>query len=216
VCSSYGDNEPTVPPEYAQRVNVEFQKAGVRGISILFSSGDGGVAGGQPQQCTEFVATYPAGSPYVTAVGGTTSFAPEVGVSFSSGGFTNYWGRPSYQASAVQDYITSFGKPTLPPAHLWNQTGRGFPDVAAQGTSYPVFIGGQAWPVDGTSCSTPTFSAIVSLLNDIRFAAGKSPLGFLNPLFYQNPAMFTDITAGDNPGCGTNGFTAVKGWDPVT
>jgi tripeptidyl-peptidase I len=24
------------------------------------------------------------------------------------------------------------------------------------------------------------------------------------------------ITTGSNPGCGTNGFAAVKGWDPVT
>jgi len=71
-------------------------------------------------------------------------------------------------------------------------------------------------PVDGTSCSTPTFSGIVSLLNDLRFTEGKSSLGFLNPLFYQNPTMFNDITSGSNPGCGTNGFTAAVGWDPVT
>ena len=24
------------------------------------------------------------------------------------------------------------------------------------------------------------------------------------------------ITAGNNPGCGTDGFSAVQGWDPVT
>lgn len=28
--------------------------------------------------------------------------------------------------------------------------------------------------------------------------------------------MFTDITAGNNPGCGSSGFTAAEGWDPVT
>jgi len=216
ISTSYGDDEPTVLRDYAMRVNVEFQKAGVRGLSILFSSGDGGVSGGQPQQCTEFIPTYPAGSPYVTAVGGTTSFDPEVGVSFSSGGFTNYWGQPSYQSDAVAAYINKYGASTLPPAGVWNRTGRGFPDVSAQGTNYPVFVGGSAWPVDGTSCSTPTFSGIVSLLNDVRFAAGKAPLGFLNPLFYQNPTMFTDITAGNNPGCGTDGFTATTGWDPIT
>jgi tripeptidyl-peptidase-1 len=33
----------------------------------------------------------------------------------------------------------------------------------------------------------------------VRFAAGKSSLGFLNPLFYTNPQMFTDITSGNNP-----------------
>lgn len=75
-----------------------------------------------------------------------------------------------------------------------------------------MYVGGWPQPVDGTSCSAPTFSAIVSLLNDVRFAAGKSSLGFLNPLFYQNPSAFNDITAGNNPGCGTNGFTATQGW----
>lgn len=101
----------------------------------------------------------------------------------------------------------------MPPPNLYNSSGRGFPDVSAQGTSYPVVVGGSVdGSVDGTSCSTPTFSAIVSLLNDIRFAAGKPPLGFLNNLFYQNPQMFTDITTGSNPGCNTNGFTASQGW----
>jgi tripeptidyl-peptidase-1 len=28
--------------------------------------------------------------------------------------------------------------------------------------------------------------------------------------------MFNDITVGSNPGCGTDGFPASPGWDPVT
>ena len=28
--------------------------------------------------------------------------------------------------------------------------------------------------------------------------------------------MLNDITNGTNPGCGTEGFEAVEGWDPVT
>ena len=117
-----------------------------------------------------------------------------------------------YQLKAVEDYFTTYSK-NMPPPNLYNSSGRGFPDVSAQGTSYPVVVGGSVdGSVDGTSCSTPTFSAIVSLLNDIRFAAGKPPLGFLNNLFYQNPQMFTDITSGSNPGCNTNGFTASQGW----
>ena len=35
--------------------------------------------------------------------------------------------------------------------------------------------------VAGTSCASPTFSGIVSLLNDIRLSKGLSTLGFLNP-----------------------------------
>jgi len=41
-------------------------------------------------------------------------------------------------------------------------------------------------------------------------------VGFVNPVLYAHPEMFNDITLGDNPGCGTNGFEAVPGWDPVT
>ena len=47
------------------------------------------------------------------------------------------------------------------------------------------------------------------------------PLGFLNPLVYTLDALvpgraWNDITTGNNPGCGTPGFNATKGWDPVT
>jgi len=57
---------------------------------------------------------------------------------------------------------------------------------------------------------------MIALLNDIRFQAGKSSLGFLNPLIYQHPEIFNDVTVGSNPGCSTNGFYAEPGWDPVT
>lgn len=35
-------------------------------------------------------------------------------------------------------------------------------------------------------------------------------------LQYQHPEAFTDITIGSNPGCGSPGFPAAPGWDPVT
>jgi tripeptidyl-peptidase I len=47
-------------------------------------------------------------------------------------------------------------------------------------------------------------------------AAGKPTIGFANPFIYQHPQLFNDITSGYNPGCGTQGFAAEKGWDPVT
>lgn len=53
-------------------------------------------------------------------------------------------------------------------------------------------------------------------LNEERMAIGKGPVGFLNPVLYENPWVLNDITNGSNPGCGTDGFYAVKGWDPVT
>lgn len=54
-------------------------------------------------------------------------------------------------------------------------------------------------------------------MNDARVAAGLPSLGFLNPWLYaQGLKGLNDIVGGNNPGCGTGGFTAVEGWDPVT
>jgi subtilase family serine protease len=70
---SYGDDENSLDVDYMNRINVEFQKAGVRGLSLLFSSGDNGVNSGDETtaSCTtrqHFVPSFPATSPFVTAV----------------------------------------------------------------------------------------------------------------------------------------------------
>ena len=39
---SYGDHERTLSAEYMERINLEFQKIGIRGVSVLFASGDDG------------------------------------------------------------------------------------------------------------------------------------------------------------------------------
>jgi len=45
------------------------------------------------------------------------------------------------------------------------------------------------------------------MLNDARISAGKTPLGFLNPFLYSaGYTALNDITMGNNPGCGTEGF----------
>ena len=47
----------------------------------------------------------------------------------------------------------------------------------------------------------------------------SAPLGFLNPWLYSNQVRIhkglKDIVQGSNPGCGTTGFEARVGWDPV-
>lgn len=82
--------------------------------------------------------------------------------------------------------------------------------MSAEGVNFTIVSSGETGLVDGTSCSSPTFTAFVSLLNDARLASGKSALGFLNPLIYALNAQavtgFNDITVGNNPGCGTEGF----------
>jgi tripeptidyl-peptidase-1 len=88
---------------------------------------------------------------------------------------------------------------------------RGYPDVAANGANYVVGIDGTLSLVYGTSCSSPTFGSIITLINEQRIKAGKSVVGFINPTIYANPGAFNDIISGGNEGCGTAGFTAVAG-----
>ncbi|KZP30476.1 subtilisin-like protein, partial [Athelia psychrophila] len=217
--TSYGDYEQTVPKDYATSVCNGFATLGARGVSILFSSGDDGVGDGDCKSNNgtnkvAFQPNFPASCPFVTAVGATYKIGPEVGIDFSAGGFSNYFSTPSYQTTATATFIKSLGTKY---AGLYNASGRGIPDVSAQGNAFDIVLGGSVTSVSGTSASGPTFAAIVALLNDYRISEGKAPLGFLNPFLYTNgTAGLTDITSGSNPGCGTNGFTARAGWDPVT
>ena len=119
----------------------------------------------------------------------------------------------------VQGYLHS--APQLPPAALFNASGRASPDVAALGEGFQVYVNGRAESVGGTSASSPTFAAMVSLINEARLKAGKPPMGFLNPFLYANADAFYDCTKGTNAiGRGTGpikyGFNATKGWDPAT
>ena len=77
-------------------------------------------------------------------------------------------------------------------------------------------MNGQAELIGGTSASAPVFAAILNRVNEERIAVGKAPVGFVNPTLYANPQVLHDITTGSNPGCKTNGFSAVTGWDPVS
>lgn len=191
---------------------------------------------------TEFIPLFPSSCPYVTSVGGkleqhrvqaqvfleilivpstaTVNFEPEV-VAFdprnnfsSGGGFSNYFARPQYQQAAVESYL-----PKIPSAfkHLYNASGRAYPDIAAYGVNYTIAWDGAIHLVDGTSAATPTAAAIFSLLNDALIAAGKAPLGFLNPWLYKKGYQaFADVTKGSALGCNTTGFVATSGWDAAS
>jgi subtilase family serine protease len=117
----------------------------------------------------------------MTSVGATTGINPEVAATFSSGGFSNTFTRPSYQSSAVSSYLSKLGSTN---SGRFNTGGRAFPDISAQGENVEIFVDGQSGTVAGTSCSSPIFASVIALLNDELIAAGKSPLGFLNPFLY--------------------------------
>ncbi len=66
------------------------------------------------------------------------------------------------------------------------------------------------------TANVQTVAGIISLLNDYLISNGKAPLGFLNYWLYSDGlAGLNDITSGSNPGCKTDGFSAITGWDPV-
>lgn len=89
----------------------------------------------------------------MTAVGGTKNFNPEVVAydsanNFSSGGgFSNYFARPSYQESVVSTYIGNLGTRFN---GLYNTSGRGYPDIAAQGFRFVTIWNGTEIFLDGT------------------------------------------------------------------
>ncbi len=243
ISTSYSYNEADLPASYAIRQCNEYMKLGLAGTTFVFSSGDYGVAGNGGACCTKakcaggtynsggtgtFNPAFPATCPYITAVGATqmksgasvTAQSPEQAceeVIYSGGGFSNVFAKPSYQSSAVASYF-AWHKPSFT-ATQYNNSGcvRGYPDVAANGANYVVAIDGSLELVYGTSASAPVFASMITLINEQRIKAGKSTVGFINPTIYKNGlTAFNDITTGGNQGCGTAGFTAEVGWDPVT
>ena len=79
-----------------------------------------------------------------------------------------------------------------------------------------MIVNGKSMLAYGTSLAVPVVASIFTLINEARINLGKSSVGFINPVLYAHPEAFNDITSGNNPGCGTPGFEAVEGWDPVT
>ncbi|KAL1652679.1 hypothetical protein SLS61_004659 [Didymella pomorum] len=218
---SYGDDEETVPLSYATNACNLFSQLGARGVSILISSGDSGVG----TTCkvngkTSFQTAFPASCPWVTTVGGTTGNSPENAWSSGGGGFSEVFGRPSYQDAVVSKWLTSDTTHSTV-KNYFNSSGRAYPDISAQATNFVIVASGSAQSVSGTSCSAPTTAGIFQLLNSARIASGKKGLGFLNPWLYGTASTgFTDIKNGKIGGCSGvisgAGFSAVSGWDPAT
>jgi tripeptidyl-peptidase-1 len=212
-------------------------KLGLMGVTVLYSSGDNGVAG-NGGECIDpttgqynsgssgrFAPSFPGTCPYITSVGatqvapGASVTQPEIAsetVIYSGGGFSDFFPIPDYQKDAVAEYFENYPPSYTAQQYNNSQTSRGLPDVSANGAWYQVAVDGSWESVFGTSASSPVFGSIITLINEERYNAGKTSVGFINPTIYAHPEVFNDITQGDNPGCGTNGFSAVPGWDPVT
>jgi subtilase family serine protease len=172
--------------------------SGHLGVTFVASSGDSGTP-----------AEYPAISPNVLGIGGTTlslnadnTWASESGWSGSGGGVSAYESKPHFQNNL------SYAR-------------RAGPDVAYNGDPttgvavYDDFYNGAGWyAIGGTSAGAPQWSGLIAIADQGRTLAGLSSLDGSNdtlPLLYQMPASaFHDITTGNN------GFNAAPGFDLVT
>ncbi|KAH6612858.1 tripeptidyl-peptidase-like protein [Chaetomium sp. MPI-SDFR-AT-0129] len=232
---SYADDEPSVPRAYAERVCDLFAALTARGTTILAATGDGGAAGTGRSQCFDretqqrrLVPTFPAGCPYVTAVGATENESPPLkGAVFSAGGFSEYFARPDWQNQAVGEYLAGTGNVTVPAVELFNYTGRAVPDISAIGAGFQIVMGGGPAQVLGTSASTPVMAAMVALVNDARMREGRGSLGWLNPRLYELAGKgelgLRDVVEGESAGCRfpgqvalSEGWKAGEGFDLVT
>ncbi|KAF8856879.1 putative protease S8 tripeptidyl peptidase I [Acephala macrosclerotiorum] len=222
-----------------QGVSILFA-AGDYGVASF--PGDGSASGCLGPEQIIFNPQYPSGCPYVTSVGGSqlapngTVYDPEVvmadnlgesAVNFSSaGGFSNYFSRPTYQDGHVQTYFhrahltypyySELNANVNTTTGIYNRIGRAYPDVSANGARFPSYLDSTLDHFYGSSLASPLFASVLTLLNQERAAVGKGPIGFVNPVLYSNDDVLNDVTEGTNLGCGTQGFHAVEGWDPVT
>jgi subtilase family serine protease len=179
------------------------------GVSFVAASGDSGAG-----------VNYPAASPYVLSVGGTSltlnaahNYGGEVSWSGSGGGLSVYENEPLYQES--------YGVPN---------DGAGFravPDVsynANPGTGYAVYNSipyqnAAGWfQVGGTSAATPQWAAGMAIVNSMRAASGKSPLTNLNSMIYPNNSRADSLNffAVNSTMTCLRACRVVPGFDPFT
>ncbi|WP_161988655.1 S53 family peptidase [Pedococcus bigeumensis] len=223
VTNSYGYGGEALPAGTIKpSLDTQIQAA-AEGISLFFSSGDnadetGGVAGTAPTP------DWPASSPYVTAVGGTsagvsqsnsrvfelgwetakgtlnkatTSWNTPAFLYGSGGGTSRLFAQPSYQAGVVPSGISqTYGGGAM----------RSVPDVAALGDPNTGMLVGetQTFPdgsqqyseyrIGGTSLASPLYAGMFALAQQ---KAGHA-FGLANPVLYAaGRANSIDITKTD-------------------
>ncbi len=223
VTNSYGFNTEILPPGFIKPQEDTIMQGVVEGIGIYFSSGDN-----SDESLVQGYTTtdWPASSPFVTAVGGTslavgpsnnylfetawgTTTSSWTGTTWSptppgrwlygsGGGVSRIFAEPSYQVGVVPSSVFE----------AQGRTGRAVPDISAVGDPNTGYLVGetQTFPdgtvayseyrVGGTSLSSPLVAGIMALADQ---AAGHTH-GFANPLFYRlaGSSAFTDIVSPDS------------------
>jgi subtilase family serine protease len=232
LSQSFGEAESCEASNITVADHLLFAAAAAEGVSVFASSGDNGAA--QPScDGSSFIKSVglPAADPLVTGVGATSLTASQPDGTYESetawndaygasgGGYSKEFPTPLYQLGST------------------HQFGRGVPDVSYSGDvnnglliawsqGDPTQVG-SIYLFGGTSAGSPQWAAITALADQ----ACHHPLGFLNYKLYAiahsklYSYVFHDITTGNNTVSLTaadgstvaiNGYSAAKGWDPVT
>jgi len=203
--------------QFVARVNTEFQKIGLRGVSLFAASGDSGANGRSDGMCTGKVlhASFPASSPYVTAVGATmlenpqfslknpppacssqgsghacASGGTEVAVSSKQAGFTSGGGFSTYtdMPSYQKNAVEAYlasGTP-LPPSSYFKRGNRAFPDVSAMGNNFLIYMQSQGgWSTVGGTSASSPTFAGVAAYLNDLSYRKKN-----KPLGFLNPLLY--------------------------
>jgi len=179
-CETSAENDGT-----AAASDQIFELGVAQGQTFSIATGDRGADECQNGGTTP---SWPADSPYVVAVGGTTLDAS-----------ATTW-------SSETVWVDAGGSPsTFEPKPVWQNalvpgTKRGLPDIAMDAdpnSGAEVYVNGGLEQWGGTSLAAPIFAGLWA-----RMIAVKGPsIGFAAPLLYQVPAAdFHDITVGNNGG----------------
>ncbi|QNN51861.1 S53 family peptidase [Nocardioides mesophilus] len=226
VTNSYGFSTEALPPGYIKSTNDILIQAAATGISMFFSSGDGGDhTGGDPANAAAATPDWPASSPWVTAVGGTSlgvtandtrlfELGWETGRSaLDKTATTPTWTAPTFQYGSGGGTSRLFAQPDyqkgVVPAEISQKYGstpmRAVPDVSAVGDPTTGMLVGQTQRFPDGSAQYSEYriggTSLSSPLYAGMFAlvvqkAGHR-FGLANPALYAARATTYDITKAD-------------------
>lgn len=203
-----------------EHVDQSFRAAALLGITVCAAAGDGGSEGDVNDGHAHV--PFPATSPYVLAVGGTTLHVTNAaarrpineivwntGRRATGGGVSDVTPRPVWQTSIK-----------AVPINPGQSAGRAIPDVAAnadRATGYCVRVGGKLGVHGGTSAAAPLWASLIARLNSLLSAR----VGNINALLYSTygpEGVFRDIRVGSNDMTGDleGQFAAASGWDAAS
>jgi kumamolisin len=202
LSTSWGMCEPAAQAAGTMQAEEDaYEEIVAAGVTVFAATGDGGAydcPGSWGYTPPVLAVDFPASSPVVIGVGGTTRWTSgkDTGWDGSGGGVSQVFARPAYQSGL----LASRGNHRL------------VPDISADAdpmTGFTVYSQGALSTVGGTSLAAPAMTGMfVNTLTDIS-TRGR---GNILPLLYRSPATaLTDVTSG-----GSSVYPATTGYDLST